>query len=135
MNQPIGPLTDDQIAKFMENIKVFEYLEQDSLKRILKGDVLKTVPKGEKLSLKKTVLVFVTFGSFKASFIDPESKFQNGSQIHYDFSVDYKILLIRFKMKCDNSFASFFVISCPPWGRRRTDPKTWAKADSEIDGF
>ena len=72
----IRPLKNEEgeIIKFMEEIKVFEYLELESLKQTLKGVVLKSVAKGEKLSLKKTDLVFVTFGSFKAIFIDPSSK-------------------------------------------------------------
>ena len=65
---------EEDIIKFMEEIKVFEYLERESLKQTLKGAVLKSVPKGEKLSLKKTDLVFVTFGSFKTIFIDHLSK-------------------------------------------------------------
>lgn len=72
----IRPLRNEEgeIIKFMEEIKVFEYLELESLKQTLKGAVLKSVAKGEKLSLKKTDLVFVTFGSFKTIFIDPSSK-------------------------------------------------------------
>jgi len=73
---PVAPLRNEEgvIIKFIADIKVFEYLEMESLKQILKGAVLKSVPKGEQLTLKKTDLVFVTFGSFKTIFIDPASK-------------------------------------------------------------
>lgn len=73
-SQPHSPLTEDEIIKFIGDIKVFEYLEAESLRQVLKGAVLKSVFKGEKLALKKTDLVFVTFGSFNTIFVDPESK-------------------------------------------------------------
>lgn len=66
--------TELDIIKFVENSKVFEYLEGVALKEILKDSLLKTVSEGEKLCLKRTDLVFVTFGSFKTTFIDPSSK-------------------------------------------------------------
>ena len=73
---PAAPLRENEadIIKFMASIKVFEYLEMESLKHILKKAVLKSVPKGEKLALKKTDLVFVIFGSFETIFMDPSSK-------------------------------------------------------------
>ena len=45
----IRPLKNEEgeIIKFMEEIKVFEYLELESLKQTLKGAVLKSVAKGK----------------------------------------------------------------------------------------
>ena len=66
--------SEEETAEFMENIKVFEYLEKTALKLTLKGAVLKSVRKGDQLNLKRTDLVLVTFGSFKSTFTDPSSK-------------------------------------------------------------
>lgn len=71
---PHQPLNEAEIIGFIGEIKVFEYLEMESLKQVLKGAVLKSVSKGEKLALKKTDLVFVTFGSFKTIFMDSTNK-------------------------------------------------------------
>lgn len=66
--------TKEEMKDFLEGIKVFEYLESSLFKQILEGAQLKAIKKGEKLSVNKTDLVFVTFGSFKSTFIDNTSK-------------------------------------------------------------
>ena len=66
--------TREEMKKFLEGIKVFEYLEGDALEQVLRGSVLKTIYKNEILTVNKTDLVFVTFGSFKSSFNDDSSK-------------------------------------------------------------
>ena len=54
----VKPLvTMEEMKEFLEGIKVFEYLESGPFKQIF-----------------KTGLVFVTFGSFKSTFIDSSSK-------------------------------------------------------------
>lgn len=63
---------EKETEKFIESIKVFEYLDGEALKETLRESVLMSVSKGEKLvSLQRTDLVFVTFGSFNVTFIDP----------------------------------------------------------------
>ena len=66
--------TKEEMKAFLEGIKVFEYLESRSFEQVLEGALLKSINKGEKLSVNKTDLVFVTFGSFKTTFIDAASK-------------------------------------------------------------
>lgn len=67
-------ITNEEMKEFLEGIKVFEYLESSLFKQILEVAQLKAIKKGEKLSVNKTDLVFVTFGSFKSTFIDNASK-------------------------------------------------------------
>lgn len=71
------------MAEFLESIKVFEYLEGESLQSILEGAYLKNVTKSEEVTVNETDLIFVTFGSFKATFIDStlNSKSTNGFTI------------------------------------------------------
>ena len=66
--------TKPEMKEFLEGIKVFEYLESGPFEQILEGAQLKSLKRGEKLLVNKTDLVFVTFGSFKSTFIDPSSK-------------------------------------------------------------
>lgn len=62
--------TRNDMKAFLEEVKVFEYLEGESLNKVLECAVLKSVRQGEKLVVNKTDLVFVTLGSFRAVFHD-----------------------------------------------------------------
>jgi hypothetical protein len=66
--------TKEEIKEFLGRIKVFECLESGSFKKVLEASQLKLIEKGEKLIVNKTDLVFVTFGSFKNTFIDSSTQ-------------------------------------------------------------